>query len=50
MPFCATVTRQRSALRGIVSFAGVVPLADILLLHLIVASAPLGFESTEITS
>jgi hypothetical protein len=50
IPFCAMVMRQPSALRGIVSFAGVVPFADILLLHLIDASAPDGFESTVMTS
>src|SRR5437588_8850675 len=50
MPFCSTSTRQPSALRGIVSRAGVVPLAEMLLAHMIVTFAPDGFESTEITS
>src|SRR5438270_11594966 len=50
MPFFSTSTWQPSALRGMVSCAGVVPVAEILLLHTIVAFAPDGFESTEITS
>src|SRR5437763_14190958 len=50
MPFFSTSTRQRSALRGMVSRAGVVPVAEILLLQTIVAFAPDGLESTEITS
>src|SRR5258707_6459140 len=50
MPFFSTSTWQRSALRGMVSRAGVVPLAEMLPAHMIVAFAPDGFESTEITS
>src|SRR5438067_13922803 len=50
MPFFSTSTWQPSALRGMVSRAGVVPLAEILPAHMIVAFAPGGFESTEITS
>jgi hypothetical protein len=46
MPPFSTSTRQPSALRGIVSRAGVVPLAEMLLAHLIVAFAPDGSEST----
>src|SRR3954467_10753428 len=44
------LTLQPSALRGIVRRAGVVPLAEMLPAHRIVAVAPEGFESTLITS
>src|SRR3954452_25537303 len=50
LPLISMLTLQPSALRGIVRRAGVVPLAEMLPAHGIVAVAPEGFASTLITS